>query len=275
MLGIVQPARLDPPIKYHQKSQKICRPPSHDSTPPKKNAIRHILNFPKRLRYSMKMDAVHPEDQDRNFILEYNLSDDTILISEQAKPNSGRKSGTFLSSRSIPKPGTDKEDPVYYTPEDFFIGSKINAFNHYFVITGADLFVYRYMEANPEKFSQQLRDNMRNYFVQKGLLQDDIDALAKKEENEVFNPNIEERHKDDFDIEPCLRDFEKEARLKYAGETGKLKPPTPPPEELCPNLTSVQKEEIDNVRPCEFEKREIGESPARREIRWSDQVPGT
>ncbi|XP_033209842.1 EF-hand domain-containing protein 1-like [Belonocnema kinseyi] len=266
MLGIVQPARLDPPIK-NKKSKKICRLPSHDSTPPKKDAIRHILNFPKRLRYSMKMDAVHPEDQDRNFILEYNLSDDTILISERAKPNSGRKSGIFLSSRPIPKPRTDNEDPVYYTPEDFSIGSKINVFNHYFIITGADLFVYRYMEANTEKFSQQLRDNMRNYFVQKGLLQDDIDALAKKEANELLNSNIEENHEDDFDIEPCLSDFEKEARHKYAGEPGKLKPPMPPPEELCPNLTSAKKEEIDDVRPCEFENREIGESSARREIR--------
>ena len=269
MLGIVQPPRMDPPVKY-QKSPTICKPPTHSSAAPKKNAIRQIFNFPKKLRYSMKMDAVHPEDQDRDFILEYNLSDGSILISERAKPNSGRRSGTFLSSRPIPKPESDKEDPVYYTPEDFFIGAKINAFNHYFIITGADLFVYRYIEANPEKFCQQLRDNMRNYFVQQGLLQDDIDALAKRaKDGDDYNQNVGETHKDDFDIKPCLENLEKDFQLKYEGEHGELRPPTPPPEELCPNLTSVKKEEIDQVKPCELEK--CG-SPARREVRWSDQV---
>lgn len=129
----------------------------------------------------MRMDAVHPEDEDRDFMLEYRLSDGAIRIIERERRNSGRHEACFLSFRLIPKPcSTRKDDPEYYTPEDFFVGARVNLFNHHFIITGADLFVYRYVEANRDKFCQEVRENLRNYFVQHGLLQDDVDVEARK-----------------------------------------------------------------------------------------------
>lgn len=138
----------------------------------------------------MQMDSVHPEDQERDFILEYDLGEGTVLIQELEKRNSGRREGCFLRATLVPKPGTERDNPSYYTPQDFFIGAKINVFNHYFNINGADLFVYRYIEANPEKFGQQIRDNMRNYFAQQGLLQDDITMEAKKIEQTRHDAEI-------------------------------------------------------------------------------------
>ena len=275
MLGVTQPPRMDPPIE-EKKSSLTCKPPTPKRPKsPKKNVIRQIFNASKKLRYSMKMDAVHPEDEDRNFILEYNLSDGTILINERAKINSGRRGGKFLSAMLIPKPGTDKEDPLYYTPEDFFIGAKINAFNHYFIITGADLFVHRYIEANPEKFSQQLKDNMRNYFVQQGLLQDDINALVERtKDEEVVRGNLNqtiEDHKDSFNMEHCMKDSENGARRRYKGEHGELRSPTSPSEELCSNLIPVERQEIDNVNSSEIQ---TCEKSTRKEIKWADQVLG-
>lgn len=158
--------------------------------PPKKDVIRQLSNFPNKLRYSMQMDSVHPEDQERDFILEYDLGEGTVLIQELEKRNSGRREGCFLRATLVPKPGTERDNPSYYTPQDFFIGAKINVFNHYFNINGADLFVYRYIEANPEKFGQQIRDNMRNYFAQQGLLQDDITMEAKKIEQTRHDAEI-------------------------------------------------------------------------------------
>ncbi|XP_014473279.1 PREDICTED: EF-hand domain-containing protein 1-like [Dinoponera quadriceps] len=158
--------------------------------PPRKNVIRQLVNFPKKLRYSARMDAAHPEDEGRDFVLVYSLSDGTIQIIEISKRNSGRLEGCFLSSRVIPKPGTGRDDPQYYTPEDFFIGARINVFNHIFVITGADLFVYRYVEANHDKFREDVRENLRNYFLQQGAPRDDrvgvaeVDNRAQEAEDE-------------------------------------------------------------------------------------------
>lgn len=57
--------------------------------PPKKDVIRQILNANKYLRYEMMMDAVHPEDSIRKFILKYSLSDGTCTILEPPIRNSG------------------------------------------------------------------------------------------------------------------------------------------------------------------------------------------
>lgn len=168
-------------IKFDSPEDTYVSSPSFVSRPISKNVIRQLINFPKKLRYSMRMDAVHPEDEDRDFVLEYRLSDGAIQIVEREKRNSGRNEGCFLSFRLIPKPcSTKRDDPDYYTPEDFFVGARINILNHRFVITGADLFVYRYVEANRDKFCQEVRENLRNYFLQQGMLQNDVDVEARK-----------------------------------------------------------------------------------------------
>lgn len=184
--------------------------PSFVSRPIRKNVIRQLINFPKKLRYSMRMDAVHPEDEDRDFVLEYRLSDGAIRIIEKEKHNSGRDEGCFLSFRLIPKPcSTRRDDSEYYTPEDFFVGARVNILNHRFVITGADLFVYRYVEANRDKFCQEIRENLRNYFLQQGMLQDDVDVEARKiqereDECKLIADNTNEKIEDDAEASKCV-----------------------------------------------------------------------
>ncbi|XP_011138125.1 EF-hand domain-containing protein 1 isoform X2 [Harpegnathos saltator] len=190
MLRTPQPSAIPLPLKIEGPAVRYVMPPHIDfgspedtyasclsfiPKPPRRNVIRQLANFPKKLRYSARMDAAHPEDEERDFVLMYNLSDGTVQISELEKRNSGRREGSFLSSRLIPKlrPATGKDDPLYYTPEDLFIGARINVFNHRFVITGADLFVYRYVEANRDKFCEEVRENLRDYFRQQGLLRDE------------------------------------------------------------------------------------------------------
>ncbi|XP_011708053.1 PREDICTED: EF-hand domain-containing protein 1-like [Wasmannia auropunctata] len=195
MLGTPQPDAIPIPARVERPAPRYEVPPhikfgSPEDTyasclsfvpkPPKKNVTRQLVNFPKKLRYSARMDATHPEDEGRDFVMVYSLSDGTVQINEIEKRNSGRREGCFLSFRLIPKPCTGKDDPEYYTPRDFFIGARVNVFNHRFVITGADLFVYRYVEANHDKFCPEVRENLRNYFLQQGMLQDDVDVEARK-----------------------------------------------------------------------------------------------
>lgn len=58
-------------------------------------------------------------------------------------------------------------------------GAIITIFEHKFQITGADLQVYRYMEANMEKFRLEVIDSVRNYLMKEGYLKDDIGTVAK------------------------------------------------------------------------------------------------
>lgn len=74
----------------------------------------------------------------------------------------------------IVKPGSDPLNPEYYTPADFYIGAIITVFGQRFKIIGADLYVYRYMLANPEKFPCEVIENMRNYMFNMGFLKDDL-----------------------------------------------------------------------------------------------------
>ncbi|XP_012263647.2 EF-hand domain-containing protein 1-like [Athalia rosae] len=294
MLGLVQPERIQPPSEKQKPLPEYVPPPhikfgtpedtlagclSMLPKPPRTDVIRQVFNFPKKLRYSMKMEAVHPEDEGREFILEYSLSNGTIQISEPEKRNSGRRGGTFLSTMLVPKPGTGRDNPIYYTPEDFLIGAKINCFNHRFIITGADLYVYRYIKANPEKFCEQIRDNIRNYFVREGLIQDEIDATAKKIQEEAdskrdLDPTVGEPFKDDFDTAPCVEQFTEQALRKYEGEHGELRQPTPPPEELCPGLTTVTEPiPVDNY--CALQYKDEPEkffSQPKKELKWADQI---
>lgn len=225
MLGTPQPDAIPVPARMKTPSTKYEVPPhikfgSPEDTyasclsfipkPPKKDVIRQLANFPKKLRYSARMDAVHPEDEGRDFVLEYSLSDGTIQLNETEKSNSGRREGCFLSFRLIPKPCTGKDNPEYYTPQDLFIGACINVYNHRFVITGADLFVYRYIEANCDKFCQEVRENLRNYFLRQDLLWDDVNVEAKKiqereDKQKLLADNVVARNlEDDVDANKCM-----------------------------------------------------------------------
>jgi len=205
---------IPPHIKFGSPEDTYASCLSFVPKPPRKDVIRQLANFPKKLRYSARMDAVHPEDEGRDFTLEYSLSDGTVQINETEKPNSGRREGCFLSSRLIPKPCTGKDDPEYYTPQDFFIDARINVFNHRFIITGADLFVYRYVEANRDKFCQEIRENLRNYFLQQGMLQNDVDVEARKtletedEQKLLTNNIIAKKVEADINTDKCTDEID-------------------------------------------------------------------
>lgn len=67
---------------------------------------------------------------------------------------------------------------------EIIVGGIVPVFKHRFKITGCDLFVYRYMSANPEKFPQEVIDNVRNYHMREGNLKDELDVGI------VFNISI-------------------------------------------------------------------------------------
>lgn len=141
---------------------------------PRRDVITYLVNANKSLRYGCQMCSPHPEEQGRKFILSYNLSDGTIKIIELPTPNSGIVSGKFLSSRKVALPTTNPNKPEYYTPKDFYIGAIVKVFAKRFLITSADLYVYRYMQAHPELFSSEAIENVRMFHLKQDNLNVDL-----------------------------------------------------------------------------------------------------
>ena len=75
-----------------------------------------------------------------------------VTIYEPPVRNSGIIGGKFLERTRVAKPASAPEKPTYYGPADFYIGAVIEVFSHRFVITNADEFVLKYMEANSSQF---------------------------------------------------------------------------------------------------------------------------
>jgi hypothetical protein len=107
-----------------------------------------LENMNKNLRYELRLDTAHA--QNRKFIMSYNLSRDTVTIYEKAQRNSGVIGGKFLNSIRATKPGSTVDSPVFYTPGDLLVGSKIEVFGHRFVVVDCDVYVLKYLQSMSE-----------------------------------------------------------------------------------------------------------------------------
>ncbi|VDP98987.1 unnamed protein product [Trichobilharzia regenti] len=117
----------------------------------------------------MRHDSVRPEDASRRFILSYWLADDMISIFETPVRNSGFIGGTFLKKARVAKPGSTIDNPVYYGPADFSLGSKIDVFGTRFIITDADEYVVKFLEANRDQFPDELITCLRARLTEKEI----------------------------------------------------------------------------------------------------------
>ncbi|XP_068615767.1 EF-hand domain-containing protein 1-like [Brachionichthys hirsutus] len=115
--------------------------------PPKKNVLKMLENSHRVLRYSARLDSQNPDDEGRRFVLSYFLSTDMISISEKPTRNSGIIGGQFLEKTRVPKPGSTVQNPEFYSPADFAIGSTVEVFGHRFVLTDADRYVMTYLQS--------------------------------------------------------------------------------------------------------------------------------
>jgi len=68
-------------------------------------------------------------------------------------------------------------------------------FTQRFIIIGADLFVYHYMQTNPEKFPSHIIDNIRKYMIKVGHLKENaancVHEIEEEEEEHKKNVNAD------------------------------------------------------------------------------------
>lgn len=132
---------------------------------PRKNVICRLLNANKYLRFGCVLDTINLDDKKRKFILKYSLADGKMSIFEPTVDNSGIQGGLFLSPMLVLKPGCNKNEPDYYTCKDLFIGALLHIHSRRFEIVSADTYVYQYMKENPELFSSESIDGVRQYLL--------------------------------------------------------------------------------------------------------------
>jgi len=103
----------------------------------------------KTLRYMAHLITTVPEDMDRSFIIQYFITDDTIMVTEPPKRNSGIIGGKFLARMKFKHP-----DQTPILQGDLFIGQEIVLLSHRFKITDCDDAALNYMELNPEIYPE-------------------------------------------------------------------------------------------------------------------------
>lgn len=74
------------------------------------------------------MVAVHEVNKHRDFIMEFCLGNDQVVIHEVVSRNSGFIKGRFLSSIRLRKPGFSVDENQFYGTKDLAIGKKKNIF---------------------------------------------------------------------------------------------------------------------------------------------------
>ncbi|CAL8315704.1 unnamed protein product [Lota lota] len=130
--------------------------------PPKKDLIKMLENDHKVLRYIARLDSNNPHDEGRHFILSYFLASNMISIFEKPTRNSGIMAGKFLEKTRVPKPGFEVDKPQFYSPADFAIGATVVVFGHRFVLTYADHYVLKYLEAESDRIPSHTLESLRN-----------------------------------------------------------------------------------------------------------------
>ena len=75
--------------------------------------------------------------------------------------NAGILGGKFLERTRVTKPGSSPDKPDFYRPQDFAVGATIHVFKHKFVITDADEYVLKYMEARASQFPAETIESLR------------------------------------------------------------------------------------------------------------------
>ncbi|PAA83009.1 hypothetical protein BOX15_Mlig019168g1 [Macrostomum lignano] len=128
--------------------------------PPRKNIVQLIDKDKKGLesnvlRFLARLVTDKAIDKDRRFIVNFFLSDDSILVFEPPQRNSGFQGGKFLERIKLPKPGHERfstKAPEYYQAYDFYVGAVLEINKFKMEILDADEYAYKYMESNPDYF---------------------------------------------------------------------------------------------------------------------------
>jgi len=157
---------LEVDTKYYQKSSEQAFPPyngwgdEEDSLgycislhpkPPRKNTQKLIEKDGQLLRFEAKFSEASSTESLRLFVIAYYLADDTLSVFEKYRRNSGFSEGKFIQRGKWKNSGANNR---LFAPQDFVIDEVVTINSYKFLITGADEYALRYMEAHSDDYPQ-------------------------------------------------------------------------------------------------------------------------
>uniref|UniRef100_A0A8C0J9B6 EF-hand domain containing 2 n=1 Tax=Chelonoidis abingdonii TaxID=106734 RepID=A0A8C0J9B6_CHEAB len=158
------PFKAPPPAKIERKfppytgfgseEDSLCSCLSLLPQPPQKDFKKFMEKDSNVLRFLAKFITDNPIDKDRQFIISYFLSDDTISVFETPQRNTGILGGKFLERSCIKKPGQElfkSEISEYFKAQDLFVGAKVCFHGHNFLLVDADEYAFNYMEKHADE----------------------------------------------------------------------------------------------------------------------------
>jgi hypothetical protein len=119
---------------------------------PKQNILRKKEWSQKAMRFKAKLRSSEEQDKARDFVLSVYLADDTIMIFETNRANSGFWGGKFLERSLVAKPKEpDSDEPLeeYYACEDFFVGAVVVLNTFVLELLDCDAFTRGILEGAP------------------------------------------------------------------------------------------------------------------------------
>lgn len=136
--------------------------------PPKKDFVKLFNHEGKILRFTARFNNPKPEDQNRLFVFNYHLFDDTLSVHEPPQRNLGIVTGRFLEKKVHMNQATGD----LFKPTDLVPGQVVSVYNHEFLMLDMDEYTRKTL-ADPDtvhkKFDlavvmEKLRESMRQQF---------------------------------------------------------------------------------------------------------------
>lgn len=136
--------------------------------PPKKDFVKLFNHEGKILRCTARFASPKPEDQNRLFVFNFHLFDDTLSVHEPPQRNLGIITGRFLEKGVH----MNQETGDLFKATDLVPGNFVSVFNHRFQMLEMDEYTKKTLE-NPDtvhrKFDlavvvEKLKENMRQQF---------------------------------------------------------------------------------------------------------------
>jgi len=117
--------------------------------PPRRDEQKLLVDADKVLRFEGVLADDVEENENRKFVIQVSLGDDSVGVWELKQRNSGHSEGKFASKSRKKNPATG----TWFKAVDFYIGALLSINASPFLLTGADDKALCYMEEHPDQFA--------------------------------------------------------------------------------------------------------------------------
>merc|ERR1712194_95953 len=149
--------------------------------PPKQDLMKLMTMSGQVLRFEAEIAVpVYPEDADRKFLIGYSLGDDTVMVYELKRRNSGFMEGAFSEKSKKKNPKTGK----FWCPDDLYVGNTMTIAAMTFRLIRPDEYTLAHMEARPLQFPfsdpVKVVSKLRSYLESNGLPTSGVDYTPQQ-----------------------------------------------------------------------------------------------